>query len=144
MEHCKNEMEPYFINEYRTYKGFIDCKGYNMTLGGEGTPGSVIESSKNGIYLIHPIHTNNKWIWRGTITIASAEFNLDRSSLTKFINNKYNTKGETYKGWKVSKEKPSDYSEYPLENLSNLTNKELINLYDSVNTEVKKRLLKIN
>ena len=35
LDHCKNVMEPYFIAEYNTYKGV----GYNMTLGGEGTPG---------------------------------------------------------------------------------------------------------
>jgi len=37
--HCKNVMENYFIEEYRTYIRFEDCKGYNMTLGGEGTLG---------------------------------------------------------------------------------------------------------
>lgn len=33
-EHCKNEMESYFIKEYDTYNN-----GYNMTTGGEGTFG---------------------------------------------------------------------------------------------------------
>jgi hypothetical protein len=29
------EMEVFFIDKYRTYIGFPDCKGYNKTLGGE-------------------------------------------------------------------------------------------------------------
>jgi group I intron endonuclease len=33
------EMENYFISEYRSYIGFDDCNGYNMTLGGGGTIG---------------------------------------------------------------------------------------------------------
>jgi hypothetical protein len=32
-------MEPYFINEYRSWVGFSDCNGYNITKGGEGTSG---------------------------------------------------------------------------------------------------------
>ena len=32
-------MEPYFINEYRSWVGFSDCNGYNTTKGGEGTFG---------------------------------------------------------------------------------------------------------
>lgn len=34
-----NEKEMYWINYYRTFIGFKDCNGYNMTLGGEGTVG---------------------------------------------------------------------------------------------------------
>lgn len=34
--HTKDVMERYFIEEYRSYIGFKDCNGYNMTLGGEG------------------------------------------------------------------------------------------------------------
>ena len=33
-------LENYLICYYRTFVGFNDCKGYNMTLGGEGTVGS--------------------------------------------------------------------------------------------------------
>lgn len=39
LEECSidslNEKEQYWINYYRTYIGFEDCKGYNMTLGGD-------------------------------------------------------------------------------------------------------------
>lgn len=38
-EHTLSIMEPFFIKEYRSYVGFEDCNGYNMTLGGEGTKG---------------------------------------------------------------------------------------------------------
>jgi group I intron endonuclease len=47
-EHCKNIMENYFINEYRSYVGFGDCNGYNTTLGGDGSLGvKVLESTRN-------------------------------------------------------------------------------------------------
>lgn len=38
-EHTLKVMEPYFINEYRSWVGFDDCNGYNITRGGEGTTG---------------------------------------------------------------------------------------------------------
>ena len=37
--HTLKEMEPYFINEYRSWVGFDDCNGYNITKGGDGTFG---------------------------------------------------------------------------------------------------------
>lgn len=38
-EYAKNVMEQYFITEYRTYTGFTDSNGYNLTLGGDGVLG---------------------------------------------------------------------------------------------------------
>lgn len=38
-EHTLKVMEPHFITEYRSWVGFEDCNGYNITLGGEGTRG---------------------------------------------------------------------------------------------------------
>jgi len=38
-EHTLTEMEPYFINQYRSWVGFEDSNGYNITRGGEGTTG---------------------------------------------------------------------------------------------------------
>ena len=38
-EHTLTVMEPHFINEHRSWVGFDDCNGYNITLGGEGTTG---------------------------------------------------------------------------------------------------------
>lgn len=40
LEHTKNIMENYFINEYETYIHFENSCGYNMTLGGDGTLGN--------------------------------------------------------------------------------------------------------
>jgi len=45
-EHCKNVMENFFIHEYKSFIGFEDCYGYNMTLGGDGTFGSKRPKSK--------------------------------------------------------------------------------------------------
>lgn len=43
VESCKiedlNIREEYYIRKYKTYVGFKDCNGYNMTLGGEGNNG---------------------------------------------------------------------------------------------------------
>jgi hypothetical protein len=38
-EHTKNVMENHFITEYRTFNGFGDCNGYNLSLGGDGNLG---------------------------------------------------------------------------------------------------------
>jgi len=38
-EHCLRVMENYFINEHRTFIGYTDSNGYNLTLGGEGVLG---------------------------------------------------------------------------------------------------------
>lgn len=38
-EHTLKEMEPYFINEYRSWIRFEDSNGYNVTKGGEGATG---------------------------------------------------------------------------------------------------------
>lgn len=35
-EHTLNVMEAHFIAEYRTFVGYEDCNGYNLTEGGEG------------------------------------------------------------------------------------------------------------
>lgn len=38
-EHTLTEMEPFFIKEYRSWVGFENCNGYNITKGGEGIVG---------------------------------------------------------------------------------------------------------
>ena len=45
IEHTKNIMENYFINEYKTFIGFTECNGYNMSLGGDGTLGRFGENA---------------------------------------------------------------------------------------------------
>lgn len=56
-DYCKNVMEKYFINEYRSYIGFIDTNGYNMTLGGEGNSG---QKTKEHIEKISNSNTGKK------------------------------------------------------------------------------------
>lgn len=41
-EHTLMCMEEYFIREHRTFCGFDDCNGYNLTLGGEGLKGKIM------------------------------------------------------------------------------------------------------
>ena len=53
-EHTLKVMEPYFIDEYRSWVGFEDCNGYNITRGGEGATGwkrspELIESHRQQI-----------------------------------------------------------------------------------------------
>lgn len=38
-DHTLKIMESYFIDEYRSWVGFTDCNGYNVTRGGQGTTG---------------------------------------------------------------------------------------------------------
>lgn len=38
-DHTLTVMEPYFIDQYRSWVGFEDCNGYNITRGGEGAVG---------------------------------------------------------------------------------------------------------
>jgi len=53
--YCLNEMENYFINEYRTFVGFEDCFGYNQTLGGQAAmlDKKHSEDSKNKMRINH-------------------------------------------------------------------------------------------
>ena len=55
MNHCKNVMENYFINEYNSYKN-----GYNLTLGGEGVTGPRTEESKQKLSLARNHRFNAK------------------------------------------------------------------------------------
>jgi len=45
-----NEKEKYWINYYRSYIGFDDCKGYNETLGGEEPPIKYGEANNQCIH----------------------------------------------------------------------------------------------
>lgn len=45
-DHTLDIMEPYFIEYYRTYIGWADCKGYNATLGGSGVSGRLVSDSE--------------------------------------------------------------------------------------------------
>lgn len=47
-KHTLNTMERQFITEYRTYSGFSDCNGYNLTLGGDGVFGRIKSTEERG------------------------------------------------------------------------------------------------
>lgn len=53
LEECSeedlNEREIYWIDYYRTYIGFQDCNGYNMTLGGDGTSNPYLFSTQQEV-----------------------------------------------------------------------------------------------
>lgn len=42
LDHTLSVMEHHFISQYRTYVGYSDCNGYNLTLGGEGQKGRLM------------------------------------------------------------------------------------------------------
>ena len=63
MEHTLKVMENYFINEYRSYIGFSDCKGYNSTLGGEGTFGKFQSEKMKKEQSIKISERNKKSNW---------------------------------------------------------------------------------
>lgn len=66
-----NELEKYYINKFRTYIGFSDCQGYNMTLGGDS-----YEHLKNG-QSIYQIDRNTLVILKTYKTISDIPYNLD-------------------------------------------------------------------
>ncbi len=55
-----DEREQYYINLYRTYIGFEDCKGYNLTLGGGGIVGYHHTNEAK-----EKISKNNSRYWKG-------------------------------------------------------------------------------
>jgi len=92
--HCKNIMENYFICENRSYIGFTDCNGYNMTLGGEGTFGKY-QTEKNKKIISEKIKKRNKkskWYNDGKQNKFS-EFELGNDWKRGRLNQKPTTKG---------------------------------------------------
>lgn len=62
LDHCLNKMETHFICEYRTYHGFSDCNGYNMTLGGE-SPMYNRKHSNETLDKMSKSHIGIKCVW---------------------------------------------------------------------------------
>ena len=66
------EKESYYINEYQSYIGFDNCKGYNMTLGGDGQHwadyelivDTYIKNNKNETKTANELHCAKKTIRR--------------------------------------------------------------------------------
>lgn len=54
-----SKKEKFYIEKYRTYIGFKDCKGYNMTLGGEDSEGMIFtEETRNKMSLKRRLREN--------------------------------------------------------------------------------------
>jgi group I intron endonuclease len=70
--HCLNIMENFFIEEYRTYIGFDDCNGYNMTLGGDGGLGSHRPKTKEHRERISQSHKGKKLSQEHILNAAQA------------------------------------------------------------------------
>jgi len=81
-----NYYEKYFINKYRTFIGFDDCKGYNMTLGGEGWTGrgksiDVYDKELNFITTYNSIEE------------TARELNLQTTNISAVINGRAKSTG---------------------------------------------------
>lgn len=77
-----NEREIYYIKLYRTYIGFEDCKGYNMTLGGDtnehlGLP--VYQIDMKTLKIINEF---------SSIRTAELETNIERTAIVYCCKNK--------------------------------------------------------
>ena len=100
-EHTLNVMEQHFITEYRTYVGFDDCAGYNLTLGGEGQLGRVMSEEtrqKKSKALkgkpspqSRPVHTPHGTF--DSLSIASTSLNIHPRTLT------YRIKSAGFSDW---------------------------------------------
>ena len=74
-----NYWEKYFIEKYRTFIGFDDCNGYNMTLGGEGWTG-------RGKFIDVYDKDLNFIITYCSIEETSRELNLQSTNISAVIN----------------------------------------------------------
>lgn len=70
--HCLNNMEKFFIEEYKTYVGFDDCNGYNMTLGGDGGLGNHKPKTKEHRERISQSHKGKKLSQEHILNAAQA------------------------------------------------------------------------
>jgi predicted GIY-YIG superfamily endonuclease len=88
-EHTKNSMEQHFITEYRTYSGFSDCNGYNLSIGGDGNLGHKQSDSaklKMSINKTGRLTTQSRMITTpfgvfDSITKAATETGIDRNTV---------------------------------------------------------------
>lgn len=71
------DREEYYINYYRTYVGYKDCKGYNATLGGDGSPYLNLNEQDVVDY-----HVN---IAEYIVGETAKHYNVDRSTIKKIL-----------------------------------------------------------
>lgn len=71
-DYCLNVMENYFISEYRSYIGYDNCQGYNMTLGGDGSTGNHKPKTKQHRERISLSHKGKKLSEQHILNAAQA------------------------------------------------------------------------
>lgn len=74
--------EKYFINMYRTYVGYADCKGYNGTRGGEVVPSYL----RNGNCVLQYGLDSNFIRYFDSISQAAESIGVSRPALTQVLN----------------------------------------------------------
>lgn len=73
------EREQYYINLYRTYVGYDDCNGYNLTIGGDGRPYIKLDADE----VIEYYH------FCGDVVRKTAEhFNVCSDTISKLLDDK--------------------------------------------------------
>ena len=67
------KLERFYIDKYRTYIGYADCKGYNATLGGDGVSviGETIYRMNSLNYTIKEVYKSRKDVLRAFGTVVS-------------------------------------------------------------------------
>lgn len=97
LENCQKyelgEKEKFYIRKYRTYVGFEDCNGYNMTLGGEDSEGLIFtEEAKSKMSLKRRLGNNpaakNVYVDDkifGTIKEAAEFLNIHPKNLQRWL-----------------------------------------------------------
>lgn len=75
------EKEKYYIEYYRTYVGYKDCKGYNGTLGGDGAP--YLNLNEKEVIEYH-VTTGEYCVGK-----TAEYFNVERGTIKKILK-KYN------------------------------------------------------
>ena len=83
-----NELEMYYINKYRTYTGFKDCCGYNMTLGGDGGYGK--NSKQIDVYDKDMKYVTSYY----SIEMAARDLNLQPANVSAVVNNRAKSAGD--------------------------------------------------
>lgn len=98
LENCSKyelgEREKFYIRKYRTYVGFEDCNGYNMTLGGEESEGMIFTeeikkkmSEKRQLGnnpAARKVYVGNKIF--GTIKEAAEYLKVSAKNLSRWLN----------------------------------------------------------
>lgn len=70
------EREKYYISYFRTYVGFDDCNGYNLTLGGDGRP--YINLDENEVIKYYNSHNMS-------VTQAEKHFHVSFGTIAKIL-----------------------------------------------------------